>query len=300
MTARWALVLLLASSTSTSTPRPTLHLLPRPTHPAFPDAPSPLTAPDLQPRRQWLASTAARSATPLSRLPPPQQFSSSEGGSPRAGEEGGSPRAAAAPSVAAKPSTPSPRCRGRRRRGGIRPGGVGAALPDAPGVPLPATLETEKGSEKDQAVEEETERNVKSKLSKEGNATATQNDDTLANGNGEKTDKEASTGNQNGGTGTEEDTHEEDAEKEAGVQGTHRSFDELQNLYPCLAGCVERIKAQHSCGETLAMAFGFIGDEEASALESKIIAHRVAEARTQIDSWDIKKELLSMLIGLDD
>ncbi|KAK3142982.1 hypothetical protein QOZ80_4BG0355750 [Eleusine coracana subsp. coracana] len=160
--------------------------------------------------------------------------------------------------------------------------------------------DTQKGCEEDQAVEVETGRNVKSKQSKEGNAPAIQNDDTLANGKGEKTGKEASTGNQNGGTGTEEDTHEEDAEKEAGVQGTHKSFDELQNLYPNLAGCVERIKAEHSWGETLTMAFGFIDDEQANALESKIKAQRVAEAKTQIEYWDIKQELLSMLIDLMD
>lgn len=67
--------------------------------------------------------------------------------------------------------------------------------------------DTQKGSKKDQAVEVATDRNVKSKLSKEGTSTATPNGDALAN------DEEASSGNQNGGT--EEETHANDAEREA-------------------------------------------------------------------------------------
>ncbi|GJN05216.1 hypothetical protein PR202_ga22826 [Eleusine coracana subsp. coracana] len=48
--------------------------------------------------------------------------------------------------------------------------------------------DTQKGSEKDQAVEVETDRNVKSKLTMEGNATATatRNEDTLVNGKGRR------------------------------------------------------------------------------------------------------------------
>ncbi|GJN11965.1 hypothetical protein PR202_ga30205 [Eleusine coracana subsp. coracana] len=161
-------------------------------------------------------------------------------------------------------------------------------------------IDTQRGNEKDQSVVVETVRNVKRKLSREDTATATHNGDTLVNGKGGKTENDASTGNQNGGVGTTEETDEEDAEREViNVRGTPRSFDELQNLYPGLAECVERIKAQHQCGETLRTAFGFIDDEMANALESNIKEQRIVKAKIQIDQWDIKMEVLGKAVLSD-
>jgi hypothetical protein len=82
------------------------------------------------------------------------------------------------------------------------------------------------------------------------------------------------------------------------VYKTHRSFDELQKLYPNLAWCVERIEAQHSCGETLKRAFGFIGDEKANSLESKIRLQRLSGVKEQIHEADLKKVVLNRVIGL--
>lgn len=77
-------------------------------------------------------------------------------------------------------------------------------------------------------------RNVKSMLSKEG--AATQNADALVIDKGEGTNREALTGNENGGTGTERENHGDGAEIEASIQVAHRSFDEMKNMYPRLAG----------------------------------------------------------------
>jgi hypothetical protein len=59
-------------------------------------------------------------------------------------------------------------------------------------------------------------------------------------------------------------------QKRASLQGTYRSFDQLQKLYPNIALWVERAEVRHPCGETLKRAFGFIGDEKANVMESKI------------------------------
>ncbi|TVU13349.1 hypothetical protein EJB05_40401, partial [Eragrostis curvula] len=93
----------------------------------------------------------------------------------------------------------------------------------------------------------------------------------------------------------EEETHEEETEREPMVL---RSFDELQNLYPNLAGCVGMIEAQHPCGEVLKRAFEFIGDEKASALESKIKKHKILEVKVQMGRGDIRKEVLNLVIGM--
>jgi hypothetical protein len=111
--------------------------------------------------------------------------------------------------------------------------------------------------------------------------------------------KDVSNGNQNGGTRTEE-TDKEETEKGASLQGTYKSFDELQKLYPNLAWRVERIEAQHPCGETLKRAFGFIGDEKAKDMESKIKLQRSSGAKEQTCGADLKKVVLNKLIGLVD
>jgi hypothetical protein len=110
--------------------------------------------------------------------------------------------------------------------------------------------------------------------------------------------KNVSNGSPNDDTRTEEETHEEETEKKGLVYKTHRSFDELQKLYPNLAWCVERIEAQHSCGETLKRAFGFIGDEKANSLESKIRSQRLSGVKEQIHDADLKKVVLNRVIGL--
>ncbi|KAK3156625.1 hypothetical protein QOZ80_2AG0109740 [Eleusine coracana subsp. coracana] len=197
--------------------------------------------------------------------------------------------------------------------------------------------DSQKGSEKGHVIQVKTERDVKSKLSKEdttaltpskskkqGNGkeelgkdakngtsretttTATQNGDALTKRKRGKMDKDkmdidlipkASTGSQ---TGTDEETHEEETEIGSCVQRMRRSFDDLQNLYPCLAECVQRIEAQQSCGETLKRAFEFIGDEKAITLESKIKDQRSLEVKAQIYRDDLRKKVVSMLMGLMD
>ncbi|GJM90892.1 hypothetical protein PR202_ga07215 [Eleusine coracana subsp. coracana] len=197
--------------------------------------------------------------------------------------------------------------------------------------------DSQKGSGKGHAIQMKTDRNVKSKLSKEditaltpskskkqGNGkeelgkdakngtsketatTATQNGDALTKRKRGKMDKDkmdidlilkASTGSQ---TGTNEETHEEETEIGSCVQRMRRSFDDLQNLYPNLAWCVERIEAQQPCGETLKRAFEFIGDEKAIALESKIKDQRSLEVKAQIYRDDLRKKVVNMLMGLMD
>lgn len=174
-----------------------------------------------------------------------------------------------------------------------------------------------------EVVEVEADRNGKIKLSKEDTATATQNGDALRNGKGRKADKEALTGNHNAGAGNEEESHEGDAgwavvqgiqrnngfignqnggtgtehaEGRAIVQGAHRDFHELQKLYPSLADCVERLGGRNLCRETLKMAFGFIGDEEAKTLESSMEAQKKSEALTEACRLNIKAVLLKMLL----
>jgi hypothetical protein len=195
--------------------------------------------------------------------------------------------------------------------------------------------DTQKGGKKGQDVNGEADRDVKGKLSKvdtttgtpsktkkQGNGkeelgksaksgttketatTATQDSDALMKRKRGKMNinhvpKEASTGRQNGGTQTEE-THQEETEIEATVQGTHRSSDELHNIYPNLAWCVDRIEAQHPCGESLKRAFQFIHDEKADALESKIKTQRISEVKVQIRRADVEREILNLLISLVD
>jgi hypothetical protein len=139
---------------------------------------------------------------------------------------------------------------------------------------------------------------------KETATTATQDGDALMKRKRGKMDidhmpKEASIGRQNGGAQTEEETHQEETEIEATVQGTHRSSDELHNLYPNLSWCVDRIEAQHPCGKSLKRAFQFIHDEKADALESKIKTQRISEVKVQIRRGDVEREILNLLISLD-
>ncbi|KAK3120015.1 hypothetical protein QOZ80_9AG0679500 [Eleusine coracana subsp. coracana] len=112
--------------------------------------------------------------------------------------------------------------------------------------------------------------------------------------------KDVSTRSQNGGTRAEEETHEEEVEIGASVQGMHRSFDELQNLYPNLAWFVERIGAQHPCGKTMMRASGFIDDEKANALETKIKSLRVSEVKANNAQADLNKATVTLLLGLAD
>jgi hypothetical protein len=79
-----------------------------------------------------------------------------------------------------------------------------------------------------------------------------------------------------------------------------KGFEELQNLYPNLTSYVESIQAQHPCGETLKRAFGFIAEDKACALESKIKKQRVAEMKMENRRADTKKEVTNMLIRLLD
>jgi hypothetical protein len=170
------------------------------------------------------------------------------------------------------------------------------------GTLMEATNDTQKGSKQQGNGKEEFGKDAKSGTSKEA---ATQNDDALTKRKRGKMDKDkmdidpipkdVSNGNQNGGTRTEEET-----EKGTSLQGTYRSFDELQKLYPNLAWCVERIESQHPCGETLMRAFGFIGDEKANAMESKIKLQRLSAAKEQTRGADLKKVILNKLIGLVD
>jgi hypothetical protein len=167
--------------------------------------------------------------------------------------------------------------------------------------------DTQKGRKQQGNGKEEFGKDAKSGTSKEA---ATQNGDALTKRKREKMDKDkmdidpmpkdVSNGSQNGGTRTEEETDEEETEKGASLQGTYRSFDELQKLYPNLAWCVERIEAQHPCGETLKRAFGFIGDEKTIVMESKIKLLRLSGAKEQTRGADLKKVVLNKLIGLMD
>jgi hypothetical protein len=56
--------------------------------------------------------------------------------------------------------------------------------------------------------------------------------------------------------------------------------------------------AQHPCGETLKRAFGFVGDEKANVMESKIKLLRLSGVKEQIRRVDLKKVVLYKLIGL--
>lgn len=167
--------------------------------------------------------------------------------------------------------------------------------------------DTQRGSKQQRNGKEKLGKDAKSGTSKE---TATQNGDALTKHKRGKMDKDkmdmelmpkdVSTGSQNGGTRTEEETHEEEKEIGASAQGARRSFDELQNLYPSLAGCVEGIESQHPCGETLRRAFGSIGDEKANALESKIKSLRLAEVKADNARADLRKLVVNFLLGLMD
>lgn len=161
---------------------------------------------------------------------------------------------------------------------------------------------------------DELDEDAKSGISKETTNTATQNGSTLISRKRGETHKErmdgdavcvmpkeATTATQNSGTLTQSkkgEAQKEETDRDANVQGIHRGFDELQSLYPNLASYVERIEAQHPCGETLKRAFECIGDGKACALESKIKKQNVAEVKTQIHRADTKKEVANILIGL--
>ncbi|KAK3145004.1 hypothetical protein QOZ80_4AG0321210 [Eleusine coracana subsp. coracana] len=198
--------------------------------------------------------------------------------------------------------------------------------------------DTQKGGKKGHPIEVKTDSYVKSKLSKEHTTTGTPSmskqqangkeelrqdaksgtlkETATQNGNAltkrkrgkmgkDKMDidvmpKDVSTGTQNGGTRAEEETHEEEAEIGASVRGMHNSFNELQNLYPNLAWCVERIEAQHPCGESLMRASGVIDDEKANVLEFKIKPLRVSEVKANNARADLKKAVVTLLLGLAD
>jgi hypothetical protein len=167
---------------------------------------------------------------------------------------------------------------------------------------------TQKGGKLQGNAKEELIKDAKIGTSKETTTTATQNGGSLTKRKRGEMDKDkmdidlmpkdVSNSSQNDDTRTEEETHEEETEKGASLQDTHRSFNELQKLYPNLAWCVERIEAQYPCGETLKRAFGFIGDEKANSLESKIISQRLSGVKEQIHQADLKKVVLNRVIGL--
>jgi hypothetical protein len=170
-----------------------------------------------------------------------------------------------------------------------------------------AADDTQKGGKMQGNAKEELGKDAKIVTSKETTTTATQNGALTKRKRGEmdkdKMDidlmpKDVSNSSQNDDTRTEKETHEEETEKGASLQDTHRSFNELQKLYPNLAWCVERIEAQYLCGETLKRAFGFIGDEKANSLESKIISQRLSGVKEQIHQADLKKVVLNRVIGL--
>jgi hypothetical protein len=115
--------------------------------------------------------------------------------------------------------------------------------------------------------------------------------------------KEATAVTQNGGTIAQLKTgvtHEEKMDTDPNVKSMRKGFEELQNLYPNLTSYVESIRAQHPCGETLKRAFGFIAEDKACALESKIKKQRVAEMKMENRRADTKKEVTNMLIRLLD
>ncbi|XP_047057182.1 nucleolar protein dao-5-like [Lolium rigidum] len=115
--------------------------------------------------------------------------------------------------------------------------------------------------------------------------------------------KEATAVTQNGGTLAQlknGETHEEKMDADPNVKSMRKGFEELQNLYPNLTSYVESIQAQHPCGETLKRAFGFIAEDKACALESKIKKQRVAEMKMENRRADTKKEVTNMLIRLLD
>ncbi|KAF8670140.1 hypothetical protein HU200_050894 [Digitaria exilis] len=151
---------------------------------------------------------------------------------------------------------------------------------------------------------------------KEATTTGTQNGSDFAKSKRGKTDKgkmdidadslkqkDATTVTQNDGTLTNNkdgETHDEQIERDDNVQRRRRGFDELQGLYSNLSANVEQIEVRHPCGETLKRAFGFIDDEKAQSLESKLNKLSVDEAKVQIRRGDLKKEVLNALISLMD
>jgi hypothetical protein len=141
-------------------------------------------------------------------------------------------------------------------------------------------------------------------LSRKDAKTGTENGDVLMKHKKRKIGKEkmdvgdlslmpkASTGS---GMRAEEEADKEVAERCARVQ---RSFVLLQNMYPCLAFYIERIKSQHPCGETLLRAFKFISDENAKQLESMIKEIEVSKVKAQFRRDKVVKDLQKVLIGL--
>jgi hypothetical protein len=141
-------------------------------------------------------------------------------------------------------------------------------------------------------------------LSRKDAKTGTENGDVLMEHKKRKIGKEkmdvgdlslmpkASTGS---GMRAEEEVDKEVAERCARVQ---RSFVLLQNMYPCLAFYIERIKSQHPCGETLLRAFKFISDENAKQLESMIKEIEVSKVKAQFRRDKVVKDLQKVLIGL--
>jgi hypothetical protein len=187
--------------------------------------------------------------------------------------------------------------------------------------------DSQKGSKKAQSIQETSERDRKSRLSKEATTTGTpskskkqenQNEDLdkVAKSKMGKTDKgkmdidrdslmskEAAGANQNGrtlATNKEGETHDDEIERDANVE-VQRSFDELQGLYSNLSFFVEEIAAQIPCGETLKRVFDLISDEKKQSLESEARKLRVSEVKEEkIHRADLKKEVMNALLKLPD
>ncbi|CAL5036159.1 unnamed protein product [Urochloa decumbens] len=96
------------------------------------------------------------------------------------------------------------------------------------------------------------------------------------------------------GTGVDADA----VPPEGGVASTRvrRGFEELQDLFPCLAATVEKITNDEMLVPVLKRAFELIDDEEAGQLDAKVKKQMLMEVKMTINQTDLRNEVLETLI----
>ncbi|CAL5034082.1 unnamed protein product [Urochloa decumbens] len=87
-----------------------------------------------------------------------------------------------------------------------------------------------------------------------------------------------------------------------GVASTRvrRGFEELQDLFPCLAAKVEKITNDEMLVQVLKRAFELIDDEKAGQLDAKAKKQMLREAEMTMNQTLVRNEVLRTLIGSMD